>query len=407
MHRHTVTNSALTSLSNWLTDLDLTDIETCYKAVNATLLQSIPIRSDDFRFAVEIVFKLAKRRARVFEVPIRYLPRTQEEGKKIRAPDRLLAVIAMLRFALVDDLYREDEYGSHILVELERVRHLNLWMGRTLRPYVGDRVLEIDAGIANLTRQFIPRELYVASDLNPHYLHDLRSYSFGKPYLRVLEIDAGNPAHFRGLEAQFDTALMINVLEHLPDEQWRVVDINALRALAPPSLRPGSQAVRPPGPHAAAPLEPQAQRCFEHLHPTHRPRAGERWRRCRPAGDARPRSPPTLRPQPRSRTFQPRPPCRSPRRGEVRVERLADLHHLLAGEAAAGGEVGDRFEVAVLSARQAPVERIGALHGHVTAKLLGRDRDEERYGHGYRRSDSSSAAVRSCATRSVIWFCPG
>ena len=225
MHRHTVTNGILTSLSNWLTDLNLTDMETGYKAINTTLFKSIPIRSNDFRFEVEIVSKLAKRRARVFEVPIRYLPRSREEGKKIRARDGLLALLAMMRFALVDDLYREDEYGSHILVELERARRFNLWLGQTLRPYVGDRVLEIGAGIGNLTSQFIPRELYIASDINPHYLHYLRSYSFGKPYLRVVEIDAGNPSHFRGLEGQFDTVLLINVLEHLPDEQ------SALRSL--------------------------------------------------------------------------------------------------------------------------------------------------------------------------------
>ena len=200
MHRHTVINGILTSLSNWLTDLNLTDIETAYKAINTTLFKSIPIRSNDFRFEVEIVSKLAKRRARVFEVPIRYLPRSHEEGKKIRARDGLLALIAMMRFALVDDLYREDEYGSHILVELERARRFNLWLGQTLRPYLGDRVLEIGAGIGNLTSQFIPRELYIASDINPHYLHYLRSYSLGKPYLRVLEIDAGNPAHFLGLK---------------------------------------------------------------------------------------------------------------------------------------------------------------------------------------------------------------
>lgn len=219
MHRHTLINKTLTELSNWLTDLHLTDMETCYKAINTTLLKSIPLRSHDFRFEVEIVSKLAKRRARVFEAPIRYLPRSQEEGKKIRSSDGLWALLAMLRFWLIDDLYQQDEYGSHILTELERARRFNLWMGDVLRPYVGDRVLEIGAGIGTLTNQFIPRELYVASDINPHYLHYLRSYSFGKPYLRVLKIDASNPQHFEGLEQRFDTALLINVLEHVPDEQ--------------------------------------------------------------------------------------------------------------------------------------------------------------------------------------------
>jgi SAM-dependent methyltransferase len=223
-------------LGNWLTDLFLTDIETCYKAINTELLKSIPLRSNDFRFEVEIVSKLAKRRARVFEVPIRYMARSQEEGKKIRARDGLWAVLAMLRFWLIDDLYKRDEYGSHMLAELERARRFNLWMGDMLRPYVRDRVLEIGAGIGTLTNQFIPRELYIASDINPSYLRYLRSYSFGKPYLRVLKIDAGNPEDFRGLEEQFDTALMINVLDRVPDDSL------ALRNLWQ-ALEPGGRVI--------------------------------------------------------------------------------------------------------------------------------------------------------------------
>jgi glycosyltransferase involved in cell wall biosynthesis len=236
MYRHTLINKFLTVLSNCFTDLTLTDVETCYKAVNATLLKSIPLRSNDFRFEVELAFKLAKRRARIFEAPIRYLPRTNAEGKKIRARDGFLALLAMLRFWLIDDLYKEDEYGSHILVDLERTRRFNLWMGETLRPFIGDQVLEIGAGIGNLTSQFIPRELYVASDINPNYLQYLRAYSFGKPYLRVMKIDAQNTEDFRGLEEQFDTVVMLNVLEHLDDERQALANLWL-------ALRPGGQAI--------------------------------------------------------------------------------------------------------------------------------------------------------------------
>jgi len=101
---------------------------------------------------------------------------------------------------------------------------------------VGDRVLELGAGIGSLTSQFIPRDLYVGSDINPNYLHYLRSYSFGKPYLRVKEIDAENPEHFHGLEGQFDTAIMLNVLEHLADPQ------QCLRNLWS-ALEPGGKAI--------------------------------------------------------------------------------------------------------------------------------------------------------------------
>ena len=236
MHRHTTINKLLTSASNWFTDLNLTDIETCYKAVKTDLLKSIPIRSNDFRFEVELTFKLAKRRARIFEAPIRYLPRTREEGKKIRAYDGLLASMSMIRFWLVDDIYMEDEYGSRILSSLEHARRFNYWMGKTLRPFIGDRVLEIGAGIGTLTNQFIPREKYLASDINPHYIRYLQSYSYGKPYLHVLDIDAGKPEDFTGLNEKFDTALMINVLEHVPDEGLALRNLWSV-------LEPGGRAI--------------------------------------------------------------------------------------------------------------------------------------------------------------------
>lgn len=219
MYRHTQVNRFLTFVSNLFTDLTITDVETCYKAVRTPLLKSIPIRSNDFRFEVEIVSKLAKRRAMIFEVPIRYLPRSYAEGKKIRAKDGLLAVLAMLKYWLVDDIYQEDEYGSRILSEMEHARRYNLWMASVLRPYVGDRVLEIGAGIGTLTNQFIPRDRYVASDINPHYIDYLRSYAMGKPYLAVRTIDVSSPSDFKGLDGSFDTVVMINVLEHVGDRK--------------------------------------------------------------------------------------------------------------------------------------------------------------------------------------------
>jgi glycosyltransferase involved in cell wall biosynthesis len=226
MHRHTTINKMLTSAGNWLTDLSITDLETCYKAVKTDLLKSIPLRSNDFRFEVEITFKLAKRRARVFEAPIRYLPRTREEGKKIKARDGLLALTSMIRYWLIDDLYKEDDYGSRMIFELEHSRRLSHWIGRMLRPYVGNRVLEIDAGIGTLTNQLIPRDLYVASDTNPHYIHYLESYSYGKPYLHVLDVDIQSAEHLSGMEQKFDTVLMLNVLERLSDEKAALSNVH-------------------------------------------------------------------------------------------------------------------------------------------------------------------------------------
>jgi glycosyltransferase involved in cell wall biosynthesis len=216
-HRHSMGNRFLTALSNWFTDLDLTDMETCYKMFRAPLLKSIPIRSNDFAMEPEITAKIAKRECRVFEVPISYLGRTYREGKKIGWKDGFKALRAMTRYWLVDDLYAEDEYGSHILHSLERAQRFNRWMAESIVPHVGARVLEIGAGIGNITSWLLPRDLYVASDINPQYLHYLRNFSLGKPYLEVDRIDLEDPACFTRWQGRFDTVVCLNVLEHVRD----------------------------------------------------------------------------------------------------------------------------------------------------------------------------------------------
>lgn len=215
--RHTMGNRLITLLSNLFTDLNLTDVETCYKMFRTSFLQSIPIRSNDFGMEPEITAKIAKRNARIFEVPISYIGRTYREGKKIGWRDGFKALYVIFKYWLVDDLYAEDQYGSHILTELESAQKFNRWMADAIRPFVGDRVLEIGAGIGNITHYLVPRERYVASDINPHYLHVLRNQAAGRPYLTVASANLDVTADFEDWQGRFDTVVCLNVLEHVPD----------------------------------------------------------------------------------------------------------------------------------------------------------------------------------------------
>ena len=234
--RHTLGNRLITFVADLLTDLNLTDVETCYKAVRTPLLKSIPIRSNDFRLEIELTFKLAKRRARIFEVPISYSGRTYEEGKKIGVRDGILAFGAMLHWSIVDDLYEDDEFGSNILVSLSATPRFNRWMGQTIRPYVGTRVLEIGAGLGNISNVLIPRQHYTATDINPHYLDYLRSLGEFRPYMDVAVLDLDDPATFEGHEGQYDTVVCLNVLEHVPDEATAISNIRS-------SLNEGGRAI--------------------------------------------------------------------------------------------------------------------------------------------------------------------
>ena len=97
---HSVGNGFLTTLSNMLTDLNLTDMETCYKAVRAPLMKRLVLTSDRFGFEPEITARLAQARARIWEVSISYSGRTYAEGKKIGWRDGIAAVWHILRFNL-------------------------------------------------------------------------------------------------------------------------------------------------------------------------------------------------------------------------------------------------------------------------------------------------------------------
>ncbi len=98
---HYLGNKWLTFLSNLLTNLNMTDIETCYKAFRTPLVQDLPMTSTGFGMEVEITAMLARTSARIYEVPISYYGRTYEEGKKIRMKDGLHALWYILFFNLV------------------------------------------------------------------------------------------------------------------------------------------------------------------------------------------------------------------------------------------------------------------------------------------------------------------
>jgi glycosyltransferase involved in cell wall biosynthesis len=98
---HRVGNGFLTLLSNMLTDLNLTDMETCYKAFRTEIIQSISIREKRFGFEPEITAKLARRRCRIYEVGISYYGRTYDEGKKIGWRDGFRAIWCILKYNLL------------------------------------------------------------------------------------------------------------------------------------------------------------------------------------------------------------------------------------------------------------------------------------------------------------------
>ena len=230
LYRHELGNRLLNFVTNCVTNVNLTDMETCYKAVRTDLLRSIPLVSKDFRLEPELTIKLAKRGARIFEVPISYAGRTYQEGKKIGWWDGMRALGAIMRFGVSDNLFTADEHGSHTLNRLSRAPRFNAWMGDVVRPYCGERVLEIGSGTGNLTRQLVPRALYYATDINPLYLDSLRGLTHDRPYLHVQMTDVTKGETFPQAPGGFDTVVCLNVVEHVDDDRAALINIRSVLA---------------------------------------------------------------------------------------------------------------------------------------------------------------------------------
>ncbi len=232
---HALANRILTTACNMAADLNLTDMETCYKAFRVSLARSIPIRSNRFGIEPEITIKFAKRQAAIYEVPISYYGRTYDDGKKIGAKDAVAAMWVILRCWLTRDLYVDR--GAHILDSLAGTRRFNRWMADTLKPFLGRRVLELGAGIGNMTQHLSRgRRSYMATDLEEEHLGRLRVRFQGRPNLESGKVDLTLAADFAELRGRFDTVVCLNVVEHVKD------DLEALRNIHS-ALQPGGRAI--------------------------------------------------------------------------------------------------------------------------------------------------------------------
>ena len=232
---HALANHFLTTACNMAADLNLTDMETCYKAFRISLARSIPIRSNRFGIEPELTIKFAKRQASIYEVPISYYGRTYDDGKKIGAMDAVSALWVILRGYFTRDIYVDP--GAKILDSLAGTKRFNRWMADTVRPLVGTRVLELGAGIGNMTQHLARgRKIYVASDIDAEHIARLRVRFRGRPNLEIRRCDLCDAADFQPLRGSFDSVVCLNVVEHVQD------DLGALRNIFS-ALKPGGRAI--------------------------------------------------------------------------------------------------------------------------------------------------------------------
>ena len=231
---HFLGNQFLTLLSNMFTNLNLTDMESGAKAFRADVIKNIPLTCNRFDFEPEVTVKLARMRARMYEVAISYSGRHYWQGKKIGLKDAFQAVWAILRHGLASDRSQQHPgYGAWH--RLERMYRYSDWLWSLFGARVGRRVLCLSSGAVNVTQHLLTREKVVVSDADEWYLRLLRlTFGEGSHRIELRPLDLARGDWYR--PGEFDTVLCFDVLEQIED------DSGVLRAFAE-ALEPGGRLI--------------------------------------------------------------------------------------------------------------------------------------------------------------------
>ncbi|MEY4670110.1 MAG: hypothetical protein RL518_2809 [Pseudomonadota bacterium] len=244
--RHSIGNKVLTLLSNICTDLNLTDIETCYKAFKRPIIQNIELCSDRFGFEPEITAKVAKLGCAVYEVPIRYYGRSYSEGKKITWRDGLAAIYHIARYSLSRKNFVKDRAAIHecmiapppdpnvgveTLEAFEDAKRYNGWICERVSKHISGRVLEVGSGIGNIVGELLSAPKVtsiVATDISDSSLATLRD-RFGWDSRLSTEVwNAESPPTAKLTAEKFDTIISSNVLEHIKEHELALKNIRQL-----------------------------------------------------------------------------------------------------------------------------------------------------------------------------------
>ena len=244
---HAVGNRALTTASNMFTNLNLSDMETCYKVFRLEVIKSFVIEENRLGFEPEITAKVAKGGWRVYEIGISYSGRTYAEGKKISWKDGVRAIYCIIRYSLGGrrdaagigsdipapvPFGEADEELQSTLHSLDGAKEYTDWIYGLVQPHIGAEVLEVGAGHGSFTARFAATSHVTATDISATCIASLRQRFEGDHRVEVLQVDLAEAA----LTGQYDSVVLINVLENIED------DVKAMSQLAG-ALKPDGRLV--------------------------------------------------------------------------------------------------------------------------------------------------------------------
>jgi len=215
---HALGNTLLTLLSNMANDLNLTDMETCYKAVRADVLKRLRLTSDRFGIEPEMTARLAQWGARIYEVPISYHGRTYAEGKNIGWRDGVEALWLIFKFRFLDTRATNDD-SVVSRQSLGRAPRFRRWVLGRFEGYLGQRVLEVNAGPGHTTSLLLRSKSLVAVDDDPVHVETLRR-RFG--HMENVEI---LPAVEPGRSLDVDTAVVFDGLQRVVEPKEFLAEV--------------------------------------------------------------------------------------------------------------------------------------------------------------------------------------
>jgi SAM-dependent methyltransferase len=208
---------ALTLFTGAVANLALTDGETGLKAFSTDVLRRITLTADDSGIDAEIAVKVAAQAYRLHEVPV-----AMRSGPlQTRLSERLSRAATLIKYAIVANDTDNAHEGYNTLLRMEDgAPHYNAWLAKKLRPHLGQRVLEVGAGIGTMTTLIAPgRELVIALEMDRYYVERLRNLFRNKPNVLPVLADAHHVDWPAMRQHRPDSALLSNVLEHIEDDE--------------------------------------------------------------------------------------------------------------------------------------------------------------------------------------------
>lgn len=238
---HTLGNKLLTLGSNMVSNLNLTDMETCYKIFRREALQSLVLEESRFGIEPELTIKAAAAGFAFFEVGISYDGRTYAEGKKIGWRDGFSAARCITSYGYVESMRKrrrrrlaKQSNQSELLISLEDLKTADNyynWIVDQIQPYLNPKVLEIGAGVGTVSR-LVASKGHEVFAIEPSASAYRELNKLAQRHIIQRAFNGSLHDLEASLDADFDSVILINVLEHIDDE---VKELNTISR----HLKPG------------------------------------------------------------------------------------------------------------------------------------------------------------------------